>query len=178
MAPTEVINVKPQACSCGQAECPDTKPYHTHEVIERPEIPMTVSPPFLGTLLPLQVDGVLVRDARVRWQMPHPWSLWQALMILEDRASCCREAFRTLGPRGKARAPRALRPPRCGALDPLAAVPRRVSSIRPGWPPLLTPRPPARAAGRDPPDARLAQPPHSSPPSPRPGAGTPPIARS
>jgi hypothetical protein len=43
VAPTEVIDVKPQACSWGQAECPDTRPYDTHQVIERPEIQMTVS---------------------------------------------------------------------------------------------------------------------------------------
>src|SRR6266511_1460636 len=57
-----VTKVKPQACACGQAECPDIRPYSTHQVIERPEIQMTVSPLFLGTLLPLQPAGVLVRD--------------------------------------------------------------------------------------------------------------------
>jgi hypothetical protein len=53
MAPTGVIDVKLQTCSCGQAECPNTRPYDTHQVVERPQIPMTVSPLCLGTFLPL-----------------------------------------------------------------------------------------------------------------------------
>jgi hypothetical protein len=96
MAPTEVIELKPQACSCGQAEVPDTTPYDTHQVIERPEIQMTVSPLFLGTLLPLQPAGVLVMDARISWQVPHPWSRGQAMMTPEDRTSCRREALLAL----------------------------------------------------------------------------------
>jgi hypothetical protein len=73
---TEVIEATPQACSCGKAECPDTRSCDTHQVIVLSEIQMTVSP-----LLPLQP----VRDARVSWQVPQPWSLWQALMAPEDR---------------------------------------------------------------------------------------------
>jgi transposase len=42
LAPTEVIEVKPAACACGQTACLDTTPYYTHQVIERPEIPMHV----------------------------------------------------------------------------------------------------------------------------------------
>src|SRR5215831_1976379 len=56
----EVIKVTPQACSCGQAEYPDTRPADTHQVLERPEIRMTVRPLCLGTLLPLQLAGALV----------------------------------------------------------------------------------------------------------------------
>lgn len=89
----EVIDVKPQACSCGQTERPDTRPYHTHEVIELPEIQMTVNLLFLKILLP---EGVLVVDARGSWQVPHPWSLWQALMPPEDRVSCRREDLHTV----------------------------------------------------------------------------------
>jgi transposase len=42
LAPTEVIEVKPAACVCGQTECLDTSPYATHQVIELPEIQMLV----------------------------------------------------------------------------------------------------------------------------------------
>jgi len=42
LAPTEVIEVKPAACACGQAACLDTSPYYTHQVIELPEIRMIV----------------------------------------------------------------------------------------------------------------------------------------
>ena len=42
LAPTEVIEVKPPACACGQTECLDTSPYYTHQVIELPEIQMIV----------------------------------------------------------------------------------------------------------------------------------------
>jgi transposase len=38
LEPTEVIAVTPKACPCGQREFPATKPYHTHQVIELPEI--------------------------------------------------------------------------------------------------------------------------------------------
>jgi hypothetical protein len=95
--PTEVIAVKPESCPYGQTECPDTRPYNTHQIIERPEIQMTARLLLLGTLLPLQPDGGLVMDVRVSWRVPHPWSLWQAIMIPEDRASCGREDLLTLG---------------------------------------------------------------------------------
>jgi transposase len=42
LAPTEVIEIKPKACPCGQGELPDTAPYYTHQVIGLPEIPMHV----------------------------------------------------------------------------------------------------------------------------------------
>jgi transposase len=43
LAPTEVIEVKPAPCGCGQREFPDTQPYYTHQVIELPEIQMAVT---------------------------------------------------------------------------------------------------------------------------------------
>jgi transposase len=43
LAPTEVMNVKPDPCACGQREFPTTTPYDTHQVIELPEISMTVT---------------------------------------------------------------------------------------------------------------------------------------
>jgi transposase len=43
LEPTEVIAVTPDACACGQQEVPTTTPYYTHQVIELPEIPMTVT---------------------------------------------------------------------------------------------------------------------------------------
>ena len=42
LAPTEVIDVTPDVCASGQQEFPATLPYHTHQVIELPEIQMTV----------------------------------------------------------------------------------------------------------------------------------------
>jgi transposase len=33
----------PKACPCGQREFPETLPYHTHQVIELPEIQMSVT---------------------------------------------------------------------------------------------------------------------------------------
>lgn len=42
LAPTEVIEVKPSACACGQTDFLDTSPYVTHQVIELPEIQMHV----------------------------------------------------------------------------------------------------------------------------------------
>jgi transposase len=43
LAPTEVIEVMPEACACGQRAFPETQPYHTHQVIELPEIRMAVT---------------------------------------------------------------------------------------------------------------------------------------
>jgi transposase len=43
LAPTEVIEVTPDVCACGQQEFPATTPYHTHQVIELPEIRMAVT---------------------------------------------------------------------------------------------------------------------------------------
>jgi transposase len=43
LAPTEVIEVTPDVCACGQQEFPATTPYHTHQVIELPEIRMGVT---------------------------------------------------------------------------------------------------------------------------------------
>jgi transposase len=43
LAPAEVIEVTPDVCVCGQQEFPATTPYHTHQVIELPEIRMAVT---------------------------------------------------------------------------------------------------------------------------------------
>jgi transposase len=43
LAPTEVIEVTPDVCVCGQQEFPATMPYHIHQVIELPEIRMAVT---------------------------------------------------------------------------------------------------------------------------------------
>ena len=43
LTPTEVITAKPESCACGQREFPATTPYHTHQVIELPEIQMQVT---------------------------------------------------------------------------------------------------------------------------------------
>jgi transposase len=42
LEPTQVIEVKPPACACGQTACLDTSPYYTHQVIELPESQMIV----------------------------------------------------------------------------------------------------------------------------------------
>jgi len=42
LEPTEVIEVQPPACGCGQTAFPDAHPYYTHQVIELPDIQMTV----------------------------------------------------------------------------------------------------------------------------------------
>jgi transposase len=42
LAPTEVIELKPEACPCGQTEFPATTPYSTHQLIELPDIQMVV----------------------------------------------------------------------------------------------------------------------------------------
>jgi transposase len=44
LAPTEVIEIKPSACVCGQTACLDTSPYYTHQVIALPAIQMIVRP--------------------------------------------------------------------------------------------------------------------------------------
>jgi transposase len=43
LVPTEVLEVKPEACPCGQQVFPQTLPYYTHQVIELPEIVMRVT---------------------------------------------------------------------------------------------------------------------------------------
>ncbi len=43
LAPTEVIAVQPEACACGQRTFPETQPYHTHQLIELPEIQTVVT---------------------------------------------------------------------------------------------------------------------------------------
>jgi transposase len=43
LTPTEVVEVMPDVCSCGQQRFPATTPYHTHQVIELPEIRMAVT---------------------------------------------------------------------------------------------------------------------------------------
>jgi transposase len=42
LEPTEVIELKPAVCACGQAGFPDTSPFYTHQVIELPEFNMIV----------------------------------------------------------------------------------------------------------------------------------------
>jgi transposase len=42
LEPTEVIEVQPPACSCGQTAFPEARPYYTHQVIELPDIQMSV----------------------------------------------------------------------------------------------------------------------------------------
>jgi transposase len=43
LEPTEVIEVTPDACACGQQEFPTMTPYYTQQVIELPEIQMQVT---------------------------------------------------------------------------------------------------------------------------------------
>jgi transposase len=43
LAPTEVVEVRPNTCPCGQREFPETLPYYTHQVIELPKIVMQVT---------------------------------------------------------------------------------------------------------------------------------------
>ena len=43
LAPTEIIQVKPKPCACGQRKFSATTPYYTHEVVELPEIQMAVT---------------------------------------------------------------------------------------------------------------------------------------
>jgi transposase len=43
LPPTEVIKVKPESCPCGQREFPTMAPYYTHQVLELPEIQMSVT---------------------------------------------------------------------------------------------------------------------------------------
>jgi transposase len=43
LVPTAVIEVTPDVCACGQQKLPATMPYHTHQVIELPEIQMAVT---------------------------------------------------------------------------------------------------------------------------------------
>jgi transposase len=43
LAPTEVIEVMPDVCGCGQQEFPEARASYTHQVIELPEIRMAVT---------------------------------------------------------------------------------------------------------------------------------------
>jgi transposase len=43
LVPTEVLEVKPEACPCGQREFPRTQPYYTHQMIELPDIVIRVT---------------------------------------------------------------------------------------------------------------------------------------
>ena len=43
LEPTEVKNLKPEACICGNTKFDTTAPYYTHQVIELPEIQMEVT---------------------------------------------------------------------------------------------------------------------------------------
>ena len=42
LEPTEIIEVQPPACGCGQTAFPDARPDYTHQVIELPDIQMSV----------------------------------------------------------------------------------------------------------------------------------------
>jgi transposase len=42
LEPTEVIEVQPPACGCGQITFPEARPYYIHQVIELPDIQMRV----------------------------------------------------------------------------------------------------------------------------------------
>jgi transposase len=65
LTPTEVVEVKPSACACGQTEFPETHPYYTHQVIELPEIQMVITHvvlhkmpcPRCGCLLKAELPG-------------------------------------------------------------------------------------------------------------------------
>ena len=43
LEPTETISVKPEICSCGNTDFPETEPYHTHQEIELPKIKMDIT---------------------------------------------------------------------------------------------------------------------------------------
>lgn len=43
LEPTEKVPVKPEICSCGNIDFPETRPYHTHQEIELPRIKMQVT---------------------------------------------------------------------------------------------------------------------------------------
>ncbi|EFK07125.1 conserved domain protein, partial [delta proteobacterium NaphS2] len=43
LEPTEVNNIVPEACICGNSHFDNTNPYYTHQVIELPEIKMEVT---------------------------------------------------------------------------------------------------------------------------------------
>jgi transposase len=43
LVPTEIIEVNPEPCACGQRELSATTPYYTHQVVELPEIQMAVT---------------------------------------------------------------------------------------------------------------------------------------
>lgn len=43
LKPTQTEHLKPPACTCGNADFPETHPYYTHQFIELPEIEMEVT---------------------------------------------------------------------------------------------------------------------------------------
>ena len=43
LKPTEEKVLKPESCSCGNSDFPETEPYYTHQEIELPKIEMTVT---------------------------------------------------------------------------------------------------------------------------------------
>ena len=43
LEPTEVENIVPEACICGNTHFDNTNPYYTHQVIELPEIKMEIT---------------------------------------------------------------------------------------------------------------------------------------
>ena len=42
LEPTQTVELEPKQCSCGNAEFIEIRPFHTHQVLELPEIPMEV----------------------------------------------------------------------------------------------------------------------------------------
>jgi transposase len=59
LVPTEIIKVTPEACPCGQREFHAPTPYHTHQVIELPEILMQVTHVILHEARCPQCDRLL-----------------------------------------------------------------------------------------------------------------------
>ena len=43
LEPSETVPVKPERCSCGNTDFPDTEPFYTHQKMELPEIQMEVT---------------------------------------------------------------------------------------------------------------------------------------
>jgi transposase len=59
LEPTEVIEVTPEACPCGQRQFPQTTPYYRHQVIELPAIQMSVTHVVLHEAHCPQCGGVI-----------------------------------------------------------------------------------------------------------------------
>jgi transposase len=68
LEPTEVIDIKPEACACGQQAFPKTTPYYIHQVIELPE-------------MAVQIKHIILHEARC----PQCGRLLKAGLPAEDR---------------------------------------------------------------------------------------------